>query len=148
MDSPEVKHGDIVAFKMFALQVQSLVGMLQTLGPDGEVELRCGSHVARLITKLPSEMRADFRLHMLMRPGATYTLIELAEWLRYKSWCKDYEVQLVSKGQGQHSSRVEKKQNRVATSVLHGVQESPGTDSPTPAPVPEERQSKALLPIL
>ncbi len=45
MDSPEIRRGDTAAFERFALQVQSLVGMLKTLGPDGEVELRCGSHV-------------------------------------------------------------------------------------------------------
>ncbi|RXN34854.1 guanine nucleotide-binding subunit alpha-12 isoform X2 [Labeo rohita] len=61
MDSPEIKRGDSAAFERFSLHVQSLVGMLQTLGPDGEVELKCGSHVARLLTKLPIEMRANFR---------------------------------------------------------------------------------------
>ncbi len=60
MDSPEIRRGDTAAFERFALQVQSLVGMLKTLGPDGEVELRCGSHVARLLTKLPPELRAKF----------------------------------------------------------------------------------------
>jgi len=60
MDSPEIRRGDIAAFERFSLHVQSLVGMLQTLGSDGEVEQRCGSHVARLLTKLPMEMRANF----------------------------------------------------------------------------------------
>lgn len=45
MDSPEIRRGDTAAFEKFALHVQSLVGMLKTLGSDGEVELRCGSHV-------------------------------------------------------------------------------------------------------
>ena len=51
--------------------------MLQTLGPDGDVELKCGSHVARLLTKLPPELRADFRRHMLQhpnRPGGVATI--------------------------------------------------------------------------
>ena len=39
MDSPEVKRRDITHFEKFALLVKSLVGMLQTLGPNGEVEL-------------------------------------------------------------------------------------------------------------
>lgn len=68
MESPEVRRGDVAAFERFALQVQSLVGMLQTLGPDGDVELRCGSHVARLLTKLPPELRADFLCQMLKGP--------------------------------------------------------------------------------
>lgn len=55
MDSPNIKRGDVAAFDKFALQIQSLVGMLKTLGPDGEVELLCSSHVARLLSKLPPE---------------------------------------------------------------------------------------------
>lgn len=54
LEAPEVRRGDIAAFQRFALQIQSLVGLLQTLGPDGEVELNCGSHVARLLGKLPA----------------------------------------------------------------------------------------------
>ncbi len=85
MDSPEIKRGDTAAFERFALQVQSLVGMLKTLGTDGEVELRCGSHVARLLTKLPPELRANFRCQMFHRPGSTHTLLDLAEWLQFES---------------------------------------------------------------
>lgn len=57
LDSPDVRRGD-TAFERFALDVQSLVGLLKTLGTDGDVELRCGSHV---LCKLPPEQRADFR---------------------------------------------------------------------------------------
>lgn len=90
MDSPEIRRGDIAAFEKFSLHVQSLVGMLQTLGPDGELELRCGSHVARLLTKLPTEMRVNFRRMMFHHPGQIHTLLDLAEWLRYESWCHGY----------------------------------------------------------
>ncbi|KAL7886009.1 hypothetical protein AOLI_G00063040 [Acnodon oligacanthus] len=58
MDSPDISRGDTAAFEKFALQIQSLVGILQTLGLEGEVELQCGSHVARLLSKLPPEQRA------------------------------------------------------------------------------------------
>ncbi|XDV33330.1 hypothetical protein PO909_003765 [Leuciscus waleckii] len=57
LEAPDVKHGDAVAFQKFALQVQSLVGLLKTLGPEGDIELNCGSHVARLLSRLPSEQR-------------------------------------------------------------------------------------------
>lgn len=60
MDSPDLRRGDVLAFERFALQIQSLVGMLRTLGREGEVELQCGSHVARLLSKLPPEQRAEF----------------------------------------------------------------------------------------
>ncbi len=39
-----MKRGDI---QKYALQVQSLIGLLKTLGPEGDIELNCGSHVAR-----------------------------------------------------------------------------------------------------
>lgn len=34
LETPEVKQGDVTASKRFALQIQSLVGMLWTLGTD------------------------------------------------------------------------------------------------------------------
>ncbi|RXN18778.1 guanine nucleotide-binding subunit alpha-12 isoform X2 [Labeo rohita] len=81
MDSPEIKRGDLAAFERFSLHVQSLVGMLQTLGPDGEVELKCGSHVARLLTTSPSTV-LDTLIHystwqngFVMSHGARATTI-------------------------------------------------------------------------
>lgn len=85
MDSPDIHRGDAAAFERFSLHIQSLVGMLKTLGPDGEVELQCGSHVARLLSKLPSEQRADFRWCMYNHSGQAYTLDDLATWLKYES---------------------------------------------------------------
>ncbi len=40
MDSPDIQSGDTKAFECFALQIQALVGLLKTLGAEGEVELR------------------------------------------------------------------------------------------------------------
>lgn len=71
------------------LQVQALVGLLKTLGT--EVELRCGSHVARLLTKLPPDLCAAFRRSVSNEPGAVYTLIDLAKWLLFELWCQDHE---------------------------------------------------------
>lgn len=78
--------------------MQSLVGLLKTLGQAGSIELQCGSHVARLLSKLPPERRADFRRHTLHRPGVTYSLVDLAEWLKYESWCQSYDDQTGAKG--------------------------------------------------
>lgn len=93
LDSPDISRNDPSAFEKFSLQVQSLVGLLKTLGQAGSVELYCGSHVARLLNKLPPERRADFRCHMLHLPGVTYSLVDLAEWLKYESWCQSYDDQ-------------------------------------------------------
>ncbi len=65
-----MKCGDTIAFQKFALQVQSLVGLLKTLGPESDIELNCGSHVACLLSKLPSDQRAEF-----CQPGTVPTLL-------------------------------------------------------------------------
>nr|XP_055023116.1 uncharacterized protein LOC129413455 [Misgurnus anguillicaudatus] len=53
LEMPDVKRGDIIAFQKFSLQVQSLVGLLKTLGPEGDIELQCGSHVASPLFSRP-----------------------------------------------------------------------------------------------
>jgi len=45
MDGSNIHSGDVKAFRMFGLQVHSLVSILQQLGHKGSVELECGSHV-------------------------------------------------------------------------------------------------------
>lgn len=89
MDAPDVRRGDFGSFERFALQISSLVGMLRTLGPEGEAELYCGSHVARLLSMLPTELRTTFRRQMHYRPGNVHTLVELSEWLQTEVWCQD-----------------------------------------------------------
>ncbi len=96
--------------------------MLQTLGPDGEVELKCGSHVARLLTKLPIEMRANFRRLMFHRPGHTPTLLDLAEWLRYESWCQGYDNPSDIRAPGLSGYRAEKRRSKPIATVLHGAE--------------------------
>lgn len=98
MDSPDTRRGDVAAFDKFSLQIQSLVGMLKTFGPDGEVELQCGSHVARLLSKLPPEQRAEFRRCMFNHSGRNHTLNDLAAWLKYESLCQDFDGQLSHRG--------------------------------------------------
>lgn len=129
MDSPDIRRGDVVAFERFALQIQSLVGMLKTLGPDGEVELQCGSHVARLLSKLPSEQRAEFRRCMYNRSGQTYTLEDLATWLKYESWCQDFD------GLPTPRSTKEKPDARPSkrfTTVFHGAEDLTKPSGNTP----------------
>ncbi len=110
LDSPDVRRGDIPAFQRFSLQVQSLVGLLRTLGHDGELELSCGSHVARILSKLPPEQRAEFRRHMFRQPGSTPNLVDLSNWFRYETWCHGYDAELRSSHAGKRS-----------VAILHGV---------------------------
>ncbi|XP_039529707.1 uncharacterized protein LOC120480545 [Pimephales promelas] len=121
LDSPDISRNDPSAFEKFSLQVQSLVGLLKTLGQAGSIELQCGSHVARLLSKLPPERRADFRRHMLHRPGVTYSLMDLADWLKYESWCQSYDDQSArGESRPKRESRVAPWSRRTTATVLTG----------------------------
>lgn len=94
LNSPAIKFGDSEAFDSFALSIQSLVGMLGTLEGQNGYELRCGSHVDRLLSKMPPSYRDSFIEYCLsrgiLRTGSdlTYTLPHLAAWLQMKSQAK------------------------------------------------------------
>ncbi|KAM4534522.1 uncharacterized protein V3H82_024434 [Fundulus diaphanus] len=119
MDAPDVRRGDSAAFERFAFEVQSLVGLLRTLGSEGDAELRCGSHVARLLSKLPAERRADFRRAMFRHPNAVYTLVDFAEWLQYETWCHNSDN--YDSGTG-NKDKLGTQKKRVTT-VLHGTKD-------------------------
>ncbi|CAI5657610.1 unnamed protein product [Oreochromis niloticus] len=124
MDSPDIRRGDVLAFERFALQIQSLVGMLRTLGPEEEVELHCGSHVTRLLSKLPPEQRAEFRHCMFQQGVRMHTLADLAGWLKYESWCQDSEGQLAAKVTKEKQwPRPEVRQGKRSITVLRGAKE-------------------------
>ncbi len=131
LESPDIKRGDISAFQRFALHVQSLVGLLKTLGRDGELELSCGSHVARLLSKLPPEQRAEFRRHMFRQPGTTPNLADFSNWLRYETWCHSYDTEPMFKG-----SHAKSDSGKRTVTILHGVGESSvETSAPWKGPV-------------
>ncbi|KAK9969697.1 hypothetical protein ABG768_027849 [Culter alburnus] len=94
MSTPPLRMGDTNAFDSFALSVQSLVGMLRTLEGQNGYELMCGSHVDRLLGKMPPAYRDGFveycLSHGILQTGTdrTYTLPDLAAWLQTKSQAK------------------------------------------------------------
>lgn len=134
LDAPEIKRGDSVAFQRFSLQVQSLVGLLKTLGPEGEIELNCGSHVARLLTKLPAEQRADFRRHQFKQPGTSHTLHDLSQWLSYESWCLSFDNQVSTRtNRDRQLPRPDTRPGKTTVTVLHGLEE-PSRVVPPPKP--------------
>ena len=54
MDWP--RSSDVKAFRTFALKIHLLVGMLEQMGQKGVMELECGTHVSRLLAKLPHDL--------------------------------------------------------------------------------------------
>ncbi|KAL0161429.1 hypothetical protein M9458_045154, partial [Cirrhinus mrigala] len=84
MDGPSIITGDIKTFRMYALRVRSLVGMLRQLGKPGMVELRCGSHVSRLLSKLPHDLRSSFRRFIYPLDVKIPTLLNFADSLEYE----------------------------------------------------------------
>lgn len=84
----------LTPFDSFACSVQSLVGMLRTLEGQNGNKLLCGSHVDRLLSKLPPAYRNSFVEYCLSRgilqtgTDKTYTLLDLADWLQIKSQAK------------------------------------------------------------
>ena len=109
MDGPSIVHGDTRTFKMFALRVRSLVSMLEQVGRNGRVELECDSHVSRLLSKLPHELRSSFHrfIHPLRVPIPT--LLDLADWLEYELQVQEDNIRYSS------SSRREKEAKNKAT---------------------------------
>ncbi|XP_029972685.1 uncharacterized protein LOC115406662 isoform X2 [Salarias fasciatus] len=126
LEAPEIRRGDSAGFQRFSLQVQSLVGLLKTLGPAGEVELKCGSHVARLLTKLPADQRADFRRHQFRQPGAVHTLRDLSEWLSYESWCLSFDSQDGARPNRERQLPKMNPRTKQTVAVLHGREEPSG----------------------
>ena len=58
--------------------------MLDQLGPEGQAELQCGSHVSCLLSKLPHDLRAQFKMYVNPLCPPIPTLLDLAEWLEYE----------------------------------------------------------------
>lgn len=84
MEEPAIRAGDTATFRRFALRVRALVGMLEQLGEDGRTELKCGSHVARLMRKLPQDLRATFQRHHHSWKAGIPSLMDFTQWLDYE----------------------------------------------------------------
>lgn len=148
MDGPSIRSGDVKSFKAFALRVRALVGMLNQLGSTGWTELKCGSHVSRLLAKLPYDLRANFKRFINPLQTPIPTLLDFADWL-------EYEVRVQVEGtqygtypdQEKHSSRKDKRTSfvpRKMTTVLHGGEQkvAPVENPKTTATDPDRPQDK------
>ncbi len=131
MDGPNIRSGDVKSFKGFALRVRALVGMLNQLGSPGWTELKCGSHVSRLLAKLPHDLRSNFKRFINPLQNPIPTLLDFADWLEY-----EVRVQVEGTQYGtypdhdKHSARKDKRSGfvpRKLTTVLHGREQKVGS---------------------
>ncbi|KAG7497028.1 hypothetical protein JOB18_030229 [Solea senegalensis] len=126
MDEPNIKSGDTKSFRKFALKVRALVGMLNQLGDIGQTELRCGSHVSRILTKLPHHLRADFKRYINPLRTPIPTLVHLSEWLEYEVRVQEDNPQFTNSASRDHPT-ARKEQARGArpksTFILHGSEQ-------------------------
>ncbi len=131
MDGPNIRSGDVKSFKGFALRVRALVGMLNQLGSPGWTELKCGSHVSRLLAKLPHDLRSNFKRFVNLFQTPIPTLLDFADWLEY-----EVRVQVEGTQYGtypdhdKHSARKHKRSGFVPqklTTVVHGREQKVGS---------------------
>lgn len=67
LSAPRVKASDYQGIEDFAASVGTLVGMLSTMQGPSMTELRCGSHVDTLLTKLPINFQDAFTEYCFTR---------------------------------------------------------------------------------
>lgn len=116
LNSPAIKSGDAEAFDSFALSVQSLVGMLRILEGQGGSELRCGSHIDRLLSKMQPAHRDSFVESCLGRGmDQTYTFPDLAAWLQMEAQAK----RLASKATAIYESEASKSSKKDLGTTCH-----------------------------
>ncbi|XP_063321729.1 uncharacterized protein LOC134619834 [Pelmatolapia mariae] len=161
LNAPPVRAGDYQAFEDFATAVGTLVGMLSTMEGPSSSELKCGSHVDTLLTKLPTNYRDAFAEHCFNRgiiqsgSDRTYTLPDLAEWLERKAQTLQVSRQITSPfpaipAPTEYKDRKAVRQQRVkpATILLGSQQGSkPANPSPSPATVPPLKKRDRFKPF-
>ncbi|KAL2093214.1 hypothetical protein ACEWY4_010526 [Coilia grayii] len=138
MEAPNIRSHDAAAFKRFALRVRALVGMLDQLGDTGQTELQCGSHVSRLMSKLPPDLRAEFMRYVHPLRIRVPTLLDFADWLEYELKVQEYGCGTLL-WEGKDAAEVNKERRKDSkstkpTTVLHGA-EQPSSGTPASEPL-------------
>ncbi|XP_028296698.1 uncharacterized protein LOC114458488 [Gouania willdenowi] len=133
--APTVRAGDAQGFEDFALAVSSLVGLLDSLKGAAKSELECGSHVDRLLSKLPPSYQDSFAEFCLTRgilqsdSVNTYTLPDFARWLERKSQAIQISRRATENytAEKPRSDRREKqpKQLKSSSSIYYGTEKAP-----------------------
>ncbi|KAG5274636.1 hypothetical protein AALO_G00138470, partial [Alosa alosa] len=146
MDGPDIRRsGDLTSFCRFALRVRALVGMLAQMGDEGSIELHCGSHVARLLSKLPHDLRSNFKRHIHPKRRPVPTLLDFADWLEFELDVQGTEIKTGRADSGEAARKGNDKKARKSavhtTTVLMGAQSPPSTPQSTNAPTAKSPDS-------
>lgn len=121
MEAPNVCTNATSAFERFALRVRALVEMLDQLGPDGHVELQCGSYVTKLLLKLPQDMRAEFKRYLYPQHIRIPTLLHFNEWLEYKLTKQETVLEILSgSGKADGDPKKDKSPNQRSSRPTNG----------------------------
>ncbi|KAK0142397.1 hypothetical protein N1851_019841 [Merluccius polli] len=133
LNSPVILIGDVEAFNDFSLSIHALVGMLLSLeGPTGS-ELKCGSHVDKLLSKLPVQYRDGFVEHCINRgiltgqATKTYSLLDLSTWLQLKSRAKRISEKAVEFHRQERQQTGKRQPSRQVSSVYLSTSDESGT---------------------
>lgn len=139
MDGPNIRCGDVKSFRLFALNVRSLVGMLEQLGQRGQIELVCGSHVSRLLSKLPYDLNASFKRFIHPLRVAIPTLVDFADWLEYELEVQEDSMKPPRREESFNkkpdTKRTSKLSSKTAT-ILLGTEKVSGSNSVAAPPTP------------
>ncbi|XP_026110661.1 uncharacterized protein LOC113084551 isoform X2 [Carassius auratus] len=131
MEAPNIARGDSSEFKRFALKVRALVAMLDQLGDTGKTELYCGSHVTRLMSKLPHDIRAEFKRFLYPMRVTIPSLLHFSDWLDYELKMQEtvYEP-LTSENKSRAGPRTERRRDTRSgknTNIMHTTDQPEGT---------------------
>ncbi|KAL3999531.1 AP-5 complex subunit zeta-1 [Sarotherodon galilaeus] len=122
LELPPIRAGDGRTLDNFALRVQALVGLLSTMGDQGRTELKCGSHVDRLLEKLPAEHSSRFKRHIYREQGdMMYDLPLFLSWLQMECKCQPRKDSPVSSF---NQPRPARNYTSPLTTILHGTNPS------------------------
>lgn len=120
--------------------------MLHQLGGQGWTELRCGSHVSRLLAKLPHDLKANFQRFVNPIQIPIPTLLDLADWLEYEVCVQVDGGQYCSNsGQEKQAPRRDRRteyKSQKTTTILHGSEQKERPEKATTVSVLETTQDK------
>ncbi|XP_035460710.2 uncharacterized protein LOC118283111 isoform X1 [Scophthalmus maximus] len=128
MDGPNIRTGDVKAFRSFAVQIRALVGILQQMGRQSWTELDSFSHATGLLGKLPYDLRANFYRFVQFIHNPVPNLLNLAEWLEHEMRVQVNGSQgCTNSGQEKQAPCKDHRTNykcRKTTTSLHGSEQS------------------------